>query len=124
MSETSTSNDFITMVKKNPSICVYFFLGICCLLALFYWGVSEALFHFYGIDIFPMLRGRKENLTQHGLSDEEWRTRELEWIRDELAEKERIESLIRERREKYLKFLKPYTKVKLRFLTYSNFDII
>ena len=61
-----------------------------------------------------MILGRKENVTQQGLSDEEWRIRELEWIRDELAEKEKVESLMRERREKYLKFLKPYTKVKCR----------
>ena len=100
------------MLAKNPSLYVFAFLGICALLAVFYWGVSEALFHFCGIDIFPMIRGRKENETQQGLSDEEWRVRELEWIRDELAEKERVESLMRERREKYLKFLEPYTKVK------------
>jgi hypothetical protein len=112
MSESSTSNDFISMLAKNPSLCFIAFLGVFCLLAIFYWGVSEVIFHFCGIDILPMIRGRKESINQQGLSDEAWRVRELEWIRDELAEKEKVESLIRERREKYVKFLKPFTKVK------------
>jgi hypothetical protein len=113
------SNDFATNLLSNPGLLFMSVFALVLLILILYRSLGELLYRVCGIDILPfMSKGNRENgspQASEGISRNQ--LQDQEQGQDDLVAYKSSETLRQERREKYLKFLSPYSKVKILYKT-------
>jgi hypothetical protein len=110
---STTSDDFGTKLANNPGIWFVLIVGFFLVLFTVFYFTSEIIYYIFGISILPIPRDEKGNESQPTQSDVVQHPVNPERVLDDAISTEYIKILKQRRREKYLTFLSPYTKVIL-----------